>query len=186
LARNDPERYGERILYQLPRDVLVPGPQQVESLIEQDPEISQQLSLWRQGGSTVSRGHLVVLPIDSTLVYVEPLFLEATTAAIPQLARVILTAGPRSVMAPSLAGAVAALLVPGAAGEGTGAPVAAGARPAGAAPPGAARDPLGEARRLLERADAQLRAGDLSGFGRSWAELRELLRAPAPAAPRRP
>ena len=89
MARNDPPHYGERLLFELPRDELVPGPQQIESLIDQDPEISQQLALWRRGGSSVIRGHLVVVPIDSSLVYVEPLFLEADNAAIPQLERVI-------------------------------------------------------------------------------------------------
>src|SRR5690606_20432757 len=110
VTRNDPPNYGQQVLYLLPRDVTVPGPQQVEAAIDQDPEISQELALWRRGGSDVARGNLIVVPVGGTLVFVEPLFLEAQSAAIPQLERVILALGDRVVMRPSFDEAVAALL----------------------------------------------------------------------------
>src|SRR5690606_30044910 len=110
VTRNDPPNYGEQILYLLPRDEQVPGPQQVEAAIDQDPEISQQLALWRRGGSGVIRGQLMVVPVGGTFVYVEPLFLEAANAAIPQLQRVILAQAGRVVMRPTFESAVAALL----------------------------------------------------------------------------
>lgn len=191
MTRNDPPHYGEQILYELPRDEVIPGPQQVESLIDQDPVISEQLALWKRGGSDVIRGHMVVVPVDSTLVFVEPLFLEAQESAIPQLERVILASGRRVVMRPTVESALAALLggEPSLAGRGertlaAAAPAAATAdgSPSTAAPADArVTDPaLDRARQLFDQAEAQLRAGDWTGFGQTWAELRTLLRSTRP------
>lgn len=176
VTRNDGARYGEQLLYLLPRDVLVPGPQQVESMIDQDPEIAQQLSLWRRGGSEVIRGHLVIVPVDSTLVYVEPLYLEAQNQAIPQLERVIVAHSGRVAMRPTLEEALAAV-AGAAAGAAAEEPADAGpvTAPAGGAGPEGA-EAMARARRLLEQAEAQLRAGDWAGFGRTWEQLREALR----------
>ena len=177
VARNDPPHYGERLLFNVPRDKLVPGPEQIESLIDQDPEISQQLSLWKEGGSDVIRGHLVTVPLDSTLVYLEPLYLEAQNTAIPQLERVILVSGQSVVMRRTLGEAVAALL--------GGEEAVAGPAPAPGAPGAPGGPSLRErARALLQQADAELRAGDWSGFGRSWSALRALLAQPDSGAPR--
>lgn len=182
VVRNDPPHYGERILYELRRDEQIPGPQQIEAMIDQDPEISQQLSLWRQGGSNVVRGHLIVVPFDSTMLYVEPVFLVAENQAIPQLERVILAHSRRVVMRPTLAGAVAALLqaedeisrqprAPGSAQQPD-------ATTSGTAPPTAGDTAaVARARRLMRQAEEQLRAGDWAGFGRTWELLREALEA---------
>lgn len=180
VTRNDGEQYGEQLLYLLPRDELVPGPQQVESMIDQDPDISQQLSLWRRGGSEVIRGHLVVVPVDSTLVYVEPLYLEAQNAAIPQLERVIVAHAGRVAMRPTLEAAVAAV-------AGTGGdqptPVEGPSAPGEPAEAGPSAEAIERARGLLEQAEAQLRAGDWAAFGRTWELLREALRDAEPSAP---
>jgi uncharacterized protein len=176
ITRNDPGRYGEQILFLMPRDELVPGPQQIEAMIDQDPIISQQLALWRRGGADVLRGHINIVPIGGSLVYVEPLFLEAENAAIPQLERVILARADRVVMEPSFGSAVAALL--GDRGE------AEQRRNGVAEAPAFAElgitDPatLTRARQLYEQAEAQLRVGDWAGFGRSWEALREVLSTP--------
>jgi uncharacterized protein len=188
VARNDPPNYGEQVLFELPRDELIPGPQQIESLIDQDPVISEQLALWKRGGSDVIRGHIVIVPVDSTLVYVEPLFLEAQESAIPQLERIILASGRRVVMRPTVQGALAALLGEDPIGDerrgrALAAAPAAGQEVALADPTGGAA--LDQARRLMEQAEAQLRAGDWAGFGQTWAELRSALRSP-PGAPRVP
>lgn len=186
VARNDPPHYGEQLLYQLPRDQQVPGPQQIEAMVDQDPEISQELSLWRQGGSDVIRGHLMVVPVDSTLVYLEPLFLEAESGAIPQLERVIVAHAGGVAMRPTLASAVGALL--GVAGgeepEGEGEPEGAEREPAATAAGavGQGGGALRNVRALFERAEGQLRAGDWAGFGRTWEQIREALRA-AESAP---
>jgi uncharacterized protein len=173
ITRNDPPHYGQQVLYLLPRDELIPGPQQIEAMIDQDPEISQQLALWLRGGSDVIRGHLMIVPIDGSLVFVEPLFLEAENAAIPQLERVILAAGSRVVMEPTFASAVTALL--------SGQPTVLTASSSKESDP--AETPSGDldheavdrARRLMAEADAMLRAGDWAGFGRTWEALRRTL-----------
>jgi uncharacterized protein len=182
IARNDPPHYGEQILFELPRDELIPGPQQIESLIDQDPAISEQLALWKRGGSDVIRGHIVVVPIDSTLAFVEPLFLEAQESAIPQLERVILASGRRVVMRSTTSSAIASLIGPHPVGDerrvrGTGGSqpeiAADGAAPASARP---MNGTLLRAQRLLDEAEERLRAGDWAGFGRTWSELRSTLR----------
>jgi uncharacterized protein len=183
IARNDPPYYGETILFELPRDELIPGPQQVESLIDQDPAISEQLALWKRGGSDVIRGHMTVVPVEGTLVYVEPLFLEAQESAIPQLERVVLASGRRVVMRPTPQSALAALLGDDGVGdERRGRALAAAPGPAEAQPVGAPRPAeLDRARRLMDQADAQLRAGDWAAFGQTWSELRGVLRSNAAA-----
>ncbi|HUE96878.1 MAG TPA: UPF0182 family protein, partial [Longimicrobiaceae bacterium] len=173
VTRNDPPHYGEKILYLLPRDALVPGPQQIEAMIDQNPDISQQLSLWRRGGSDVLRGHMMIVPIDSTLIYLEPLFLEAENAAIPQLERVILARSGDVVMQPSFEAAVAALLR----GQAAVAQLAASADEGenGGTDPTADPAAIARARRLLDEAETLLRSGDWAGFGRTWEALRQVL-----------
>ncbi len=73
-AQSDPGKYGEIIAYEFGKDSLFFGPQQIEARIDQDPTISAQLSLWNQQGSSVIRGNLLVIPIDNSLLYVEPLY----------------------------------------------------------------------------------------------------------------
>jgi uncharacterized membrane protein (UPF0182 family) len=88
---------------------LIFGPLQIEGRIDQDPDISSQITLWDQGGSEVIRGNLLVLPIENSLLYVEPLYLRAENGQIPELKRVILSSGERIVMRPTLAEALVAL-----------------------------------------------------------------------------
>jgi len=101
-ARNDGEGYGEMIVYKFPKDKLVYGPMQVEALIDQDSEISQQITLWSQSGSTVIRGNILIIPIEDSVLYVEPLYLRAEQGEIPQLRRVIVSNGSEVAMAVDL------------------------------------------------------------------------------------
>lgn len=89
VARNDGENYGKLLVYRFPKDKLVFGPKQIIGRINQDPEISQQISLWSQGGSQVIQGPLLVIPIEESLMYVRPLYLKAESGKIPELKRVI-------------------------------------------------------------------------------------------------
>jgi len=89
VARNDGESYGKLLAYRFPKDKLVFGPKQVIGRINQDPEISQQITLWSQGGSQVIQGPLLVIPIEESLLYVRPLYLKAEAGKIPELKRVI-------------------------------------------------------------------------------------------------
>ena len=111
-AQNDPEKYGEMLVYRFGKDSLVFGPKQIEARIDQDPDISSLLSLWNQQGSQVIRGNLLVIPIGESLLYVEPLYLQAATGKIPELKRVILATSDRVIMAENLGLALADLFGP--------------------------------------------------------------------------
>jgi uncharacterized membrane protein (UPF0182 family) len=91
VVRNDQPNYGEIIIYTLPPGV--PGPAQIESRIDTDPEISPNLTLWNEGGSTVIRGNLLTIPVGNALFYVEPLYLQDETIKMPLLRQVIVAAG---------------------------------------------------------------------------------------------
>jgi uncharacterized membrane protein (UPF0182 family) len=82
---SDPENYGEFIAYKFPKDKRVLGTQQMETKIDQNSYLSSQLSLWGQRGSNVIRGNIITIPIDDTMLYVEPIYLQAETAAYPEL-----------------------------------------------------------------------------------------------------
>jgi hypothetical protein len=109
-ARNDNEHYGELGVYKFPKQRLVYGPMQIESRIDQDPLISQQLSLWNQRGSQVIRGNLLVIPIDEAILYVEPIYLQAEASQLPELRRVIVAYGNRIAMEETLAQGLARVL----------------------------------------------------------------------------
>ena len=89
VARNDGDSYGKLIVYRFPKQKLIFGPKQVIGRINQDAEISRQISLWDQRGSQVIQGPLLVIPIEESLIYVRPLYLKAETGKIPELKRVI-------------------------------------------------------------------------------------------------
>ncbi len=108
-ARSDFPDYGKMLFYELPKDKLTYGPNQVGAMIDQSTLISQQLTLWDQKGSGVIRGKLIVIPIENSFLYVIPLYLRAEGTNFPQLKRVIAATGDRVVMEPSLDGALSAL-----------------------------------------------------------------------------
>ncbi len=108
-AKCDFPDYGKIVFYELPKDKLIFGPNQVEAIIDQNTTISQQLTLWDQKGSRVIRGKLVVIPIAKSFLYVVPLYLLAEGTNLPQLKRVIAAADNRVVMEPTLDGALTAL-----------------------------------------------------------------------------
>ncbi len=89
----DPENYGQFLAYQFPKDKMVLGPQQVETKIDQDSFLSGQLTLWDQHGSKVIRGNVLAIPVNNTLFYVEPIYLQAETAAYPELRLVVVMHG---------------------------------------------------------------------------------------------
>ncbi len=167
-ARNDGEHYGELGVFQFPKQQLVYGPMQVESRIDQDPLISQQLSLWNQRGSEVIRGNLLVIPIDQSILYVEPIYLQAEASQLPELRRVVVAYGNRIAMEETLAAGLARVM-----GE---EPVAEGDEP----PP-----PLeGDVAELVLQADAHYRAAqdclqirDWTCYGQEMDALEQVLEA---------
>ncbi|NJS11888.1 MAG: UPF0182 family protein [Microcoleus sp. CSU_2_2] len=111
-GRSDDDDYGKLLLYQFPKQRLVYGPEQIEALINQDPVISEQISLWSRQGSKAIQGNLLVIPIEQSLLYVEPLYLEADRNSLPTLIRVIVAYENRIVMAENLDAALKALFQP--------------------------------------------------------------------------
>jgi hypothetical protein len=170
-GRCDGEHYGELVGYRFPKGKLVAGPLQVEGWIDQDPEISQQLTLWGQGGSSVIRGNLLVIPIAGGILYVEPLYIQAEAGAIPQLKRVLTAYGKRVAMAETLAGSLAALF-----GEGA-APTRAPPPAERVAPRGEAADLLQEALNHYARAQEALREADWEAYGREMRGMKQVLDA---------
>ncbi|MBI2846374.1 MAG: UPF0182 family protein [Chloroflexi bacterium] len=108
-ARSDGENYGKLLLYNFPKDKQIDGPSQIEARINNDPVIAQQLTLWDQRGSRVIRGNLLVIPIENSLLYVEPIFLQAEQLAFPELKRVVVVTSDRVTMQPTLAESLAAV-----------------------------------------------------------------------------
>jgi uncharacterized membrane protein (UPF0182 family) len=102
VARSDGENYGKLVVYRFPKDRLVYGPKQIVARINQDTEISRQVSLWDQRGSQVIQGTLLVIPIENSLIYVQPLYLRADKGKIPELKRVIVAYENRIAMEETL------------------------------------------------------------------------------------
>ncbi|MCC5641596.1 UPF0182 family protein [Nostoc sp. CHAB 5824] len=111
-ARSDGKNYGRLVLYVFPKERLVYGPEQIEARINQDPVISQQISLWNRQGSRAIQGNLLVIPIEQSLLYVEPIYLEATQNSLPTLVRVVVAYENRIVMAQTLEQALQAIFKP--------------------------------------------------------------------------
>lgn len=181
----DPQSYGRLIAYRFPKEQWVLGTQQVDTKIDQDPVLSAQLSLWDQRGSRVIRGNVLVIPIDRTLLYVEPIYLQAEAAAYPELRVVVLMHGEQMAYAPTFDEALRKLL----SGE---PPAPAGAGLSVLAPEAGPRPEAAE--RASRALDGYLRALGQKRFEDAAAELRALdtaLRdlsgqptsAPPPAAP---
>ena len=170
-ARCDGENYGQVIVYTFPRDRLVFGPRQIDARIDQDAYISQQLTLWGQHGSDVIRGSLLIVPIEDSLIYVQPLYLVATDkGGLPELSRVIVAYGNDVVMEETLEAAIQRLfsgtlpsmriVKQGAASTGTRQPKELG----------------GRALEQLHKAREALRKEDWTGYGKYLKELEETLK----------
>jgi uncharacterized protein len=111
-ARSDGDQYGKMLLYTFPKQRLIYGPEQIEARINQDPVISQRISLWNRQGSRAVQGNLLVIPIERSLLYVEPLYLEAEQNQLPTLVQVIVAYRDRIVMADTLEKALEAIFRP--------------------------------------------------------------------------
>lgn len=192
-ARNDPPHYGKLLVYNFPKAKLVYGPSQINARMEQEAEISKQLTLWRQGGSDVDHRNLLIIPINQSLLYVKSLYLKAAQGEIPELKRVIVAYGDKIVMETNLERSLVTLF-------GDGRTVLTAARgteddrrktPEAAAQPTAPRDQLPvtanarvrrpqqlarEALQHLQKARESARRDDWAGFGEELKKLEEALR----------
>jgi hypothetical protein len=172
VARNDGERYGQLVVYRLPKQSLVFGPTQIVNRINQDTEIARQISLWDQRGSEVIRGNLLVIPIEESLIYVQPIYLRAEGGRIPELKRVVVAYQNRVAMEETLEAGLARLF---------GGTIKSAAAAAAPVPPprvgdGGVADLSLRASESYQRAVAAQRAGDWTRYGEELSRLGEILR----------
>ena len=109
-ARSDGEAYGKLRAYQFPKTRFIDGPLNVEARIDQDPQLSSQLTLWNQQGSTVIRGDLLVIPLEDTLLFAEPIYLQAEKSPMPELRLVVLITQDRLAFGPRFSDALTSLM----------------------------------------------------------------------------
>ncbi len=170
-GRSDGDRYGDLLVYKMPKGRTVLGPRQIEARIDQDAEISQLFTLWGQSGSRVIRGSLMVIPIQDSLLYVEPVYLESADTALPELRRVIAAYGNRVAMGRDLPEAMEILF---------------GVRPPvvedgiedpdnGVVIPGTDMELIERAWELFQGAQDALRGGQWSRYGELMSQLEEIL-----------
>ena len=173
-ARCDGENYGKLLVYFFPKDRVVLGPSQIENRIGQDTVITEQLALWGRGGSRVIRGNLLLIPLGKSILYVEPVFLQAEAGGLPELKRVIVAAGEQIAMEPTLKEGLAAIFgaeVP------LPEPVVKPPAPAEPEEPVAAdiTDLIEKAQQHYDKAQQYLQAGDWTGYGEELEALKAVL-----------
>ncbi|MBI3075717.1 MAG: UPF0182 family protein [Deltaproteobacteria bacterium] len=176
-ARSDEPHYGKLVVYNFPKQKLVFGPNQVDARINQDAEISKQLSLWGQRGSQIIRGNLLAIPIERSLLYVSPLYLAAEKGQLPELKRIILAYGSQIAMEETLEASLTAIF----GGRAPRAVARADATPGAPAAPGAqaAPAPTRLAAQALEhyrRAQSNLREGNWAAYGEELKKLEGVLK----------
>ena len=170
VARNDGEFYGQLVVYRFPKQKLVFGPKQITNRINQDTDISRQISLWDQRGSEVIRGSLLVIPIEESLIYVQPIYLRAEGGMIPELKRVIVAHENRIAMEKTLELALERVF---------GGKVAAVKEVAAAvqALPALSQDLIKQAKDHFDRAMSAQRRGDWALYGEEIRKLGEIFKS---------
>lgn len=177
-ARSDGSHYGKLISYNFPKQKLIYGPRQIDARIDQDAFISQQLSLWSQRGSQVIRGSMLAIPIEQSLLYVQPLYLAAEKGSLPELKRVLVSMGNQIAMEENLEASLAQLF--GSAGRsqpGARAETAPAPGPAGTARDTNVRGLADQAVQQYGRAQDMLRQGNFAGYGEEIRRLEATLKA---------
>ena len=195
-ARNDVPNYGEVVSYRFPADTTIFGPAQIEARIDQDPQISAQVSLWNQSGSQVIRGNLIVVPVGESLLYLQPVYLQSTSSAFPEFQKIVVASPTTVVWGDTLTEALTQLMArqgggvtpsptptpsPGTTPRPTVSPAPGGELPADVAAL------VDYANTHFELAQAALRAGDFATYGTEMdkvevalSRLVELTGSPAP------
>ncbi len=182
-ARNDTANYGQVRVYKFPQDTSVLGPNQIAAKIDADPTISAQVTLWDQAGSHVIKGNLIVVPVQNSLIYLQPVYLQSANSAFPAFERIIVATPTRVVWDTNLAGALNLLLT-----NGPGSSPAPGANPTpgpsvgptaspGSSPAaGTVTELVAFANQHFELAQAALRNGDFATYGVEIAKVQDALR----------
>ncbi len=184
-ARNDGPQRGTELVYQFPQDTSVLGPNQIEARIDVEPTISAQVSLWNQSGSKVIKGNLIVIPLQDSIIYLQPIYLQSTNSKFPQLEKVVLASSTVVVWGDTLQQSINLLLAGGFGGNGGSPPPGPtptpgpGATPTATPAPGLPGDVPGLIRYAndhFELAQAALRAGDFATYGREIGLVEQALR----------
>jgi hypothetical protein len=185
-ARNDQGSYGQVDVFRFPRDTSIFGPTQIEARIDNDPIISAQITLWNQSGSTVVRGNLIVVPVQDTLIYLEPVYLQSTSSQFPEFQRVVVASSTRVAWGSSLGQALTLLLAggpspgptptpgPGASPGPSATPIPQPTGPA-ASPPADLRALIAYANEHYDLAQQALREGDFARYGTEIALVKQAL-----------
>lgn len=168
-AKCDMPDYGQLQLYQLPKDKLSYGPMQIEARINQDPEISKQLALWNQQGSSVIRGNMMVIPIEESVIFIEPLYLKARTSEMPELQQVILAFADKIVMEKDLPSALEKLFYQGSFTEERRDAAERNEKEL------SLKDLANRAHTHFTRAEESIKNGDWKKYGEELSNLREIL-----------
>jgi uncharacterized membrane protein (UPF0182 family) len=170
-ARSDPSHYGKLIALDFPKAKLVYGPKQIDARIDQDASISQQLSLWNQRGSQVIRGSMLAIPIEKSLLYIQPLYLAAQKGSLPELKRVIVAFGNQIAMEENLELALQRIF------SGRVAPVTAQTEQAAPSPgvAGAEKSLASRAVEHFNRSQEFLRQRNWAGYGEEQKRLEAVL-----------
>ena len=177
-ARCDPDDYGKLLLYEFPKGELIYGPSQIAGRANQNGEISREVTLWSSAGSNITWGNLLVIPIEKSLLYIRPLYLESTATKIPEFRRVVVALGEELAWAPTFEDALSQVITGGGAAGGA-APLPTGVPEQAAATPRAPTRNIGElvseARSHYDAAQKALREGDWAAYGREQQALSESL-----------
>jgi len=166
-ARCDTKDYGKLLVYKFPKQKLIYGPIQIEARFDQNPKISEQFTLWSQSGSKVIRGNLLVIPIEQSLVFIEPIYLQAERTELPELKRVIVAFGNKIAMEETLQGALEKVFI----GEEE---VKEEEKPKeGEA---SVAELIDQAADHFNKAQEYLKSGDWTGYGEEMKQLEEVLK----------
>ncbi len=176
-ARCDEPNYGKLLVFDFPKQKLVYGPQQIESRINQDPEISKQLTLWNQGGSRVIWGSLLVIPVEQSLLYVQPMYIAAQSGGVPELKRVIVAYSNNIAMEETLQQSLDAIF--GVPRQNAEVQLANAQTTFLNAPPDKQADIkrlIAEANKQFEKAQDELTKKNWAGYGAAMGEVQRLLK----------
>jgi uncharacterized protein len=177
-ARCDEPNYGSLLVFDFPKQKLVYGPSQIESRVNQDPEISKLLTLWNQGGSRVIRGSLLVIPVDRSLIYVQPLYLTSQTGSesggVPELKRVIVAYENSIAMEETLEKSLLQIFG-GSSPVGSDRQTSTSVEPGTSPSTGNLRSLIGEADRQFQLGQDALKQGNWAGYGEAMKKVKALI-----------
>jgi uncharacterized membrane protein (UPF0182 family) len=172
-ARCDEPNYGKLLVFNFPKQQLVYGPSQIESRINQDPDISKQITLWNQGGSRVIWGSLLVIPVEQSLLYVQPLYLAAENGGVPELKRVLVSYGNNIAMEETLEKSLNAIF--GGTTQAKQAEMSTSPASATAPQETTVKKMIQDANQQFEKAQQELAKKNWAGYGAAMNEVQRIL-----------